>query len=812
MNDNFDKKQQKKAEKQEVGKNTAHVAAKGAATYFGGSVGGRAYDALSRTKAGQRLENTAGKVIAKTPGLGQINKRLNDTGAVDAADKAVDALNGQKPKKGLSPKKSSDNNQTNKESNVPNALKNHNRSSYMHRHNQSQTNQNSDDETEDNNQLDDNYGEDTGVKENNIYNVFHISMRQKIIIVSSIVIFLFIGIVIVALISSIFGGSLVPMTAPIYGLNSNKEANSTYYYDETQPEKLKEEIDFNNAIIGSKDGTIPGIIDEYYTKYGVILDKYTLEGTLLYVYAIPRDTKTSEEEIQNNVSETESEIPFDFAKASKYIDTVASMMIEGSDNYYYSNVEKNGPFYYKLIDSDFLTDYYRDVLDYYNNKQELVDEIFNYIELLRYAIEGQNKSSSVIGDNTAVYLQTCDVPYQFKYINNMKIFDNPLVNEGTSYPLYLVFSDYIKGVVEGEIGGYIKEEYKEALKAMMVVSSTYIIGDSRSGFDLRTGEMYFPTGNCRQVSCDPNNGCSYVYLGKKYGTAYSGYQRFSSGNHPPLNASEVSLLNSLLGEVFGEIMVKKGVTSNTFSGSKDTSAVSYYSDLALCGSSRCMGQHEALSDALNGMNYKDILAKYYDSSTFDIINIKEGLYVEGANYENASYNGNVVFYDQNDYKSVQFCGRSGSTISSSGCGVTASAIVASTLLANGKYDPIYMMNLAYSFHECGPAISGTNAGFFRKFASQLNLGYQEVSKSQASQVVEALKTGKSMVIAHMGQGHFTNGGHYIVLSAVNQQGQVYVHDPNNRQNKINRGTGNGWYDLNMIASELRGSFHIITKR
>ena len=110
------------------------------------------------------------------------------------------------------------------------------------------------------------------------------------------------------------------------------------------------------------------------------------------------------------------------------------------------------------------------------------------------------------------------------------------------------------------------------------------------------------------------------------------------------------------------------------------------------------------------------------------------------------------------------------------------------------------MNLAYSFHECGPAISGTNPGFFRKFASQLNLGYQEVSKSQASQVVEALKTGKSMVIAHMGQGHFTNGGHYIVLSAVNQQGQVYVHDPNNRQNKNNRRTGNGWYDLNMIAS------------
>ena len=40
-----------------------------------------------------------------------------------------------------------------------------------------------------------------------------------------------------------------------------------------------------------------------------------------------------------------------------------------------------------------------------------------------------------------------------------------------------------------------------------------------------------------------------------------------------------------------------------------------------------------------------------------------------------------------------------------------------------------------------------------------------------------------MVIAHMGKGHFTNGGHYIVLSAINQEGKVYVHDPNNRGNK-----------------------------
>lgn len=820
MNDNFEKKQQEEKEKQEAGKNTAHVAAKGAATYFGGAVGGRAYDALSRTKAGQRLENTAGKAISKTPGLGQINKKLNDTGAVDAADKAVDVVNGKKPKKGLSPKKNSSNKKTNKESaNTPNALQNRQQASFMQglqRHKKKKEN-NTDDSSSGDNQQESEENEDQSeqINENKSYNsIFHLSLKQKIIIISILVAVCLVCILLFILIGAIFS-LFVPMTVPISSLNSNKIDNSVTYYDETQPEKLQEEINFNNALVGSKDGTIPGIIDEYHEKYGVNLDKYTIEGVLLYVYAIPRsltNTDFNNEELINQLSENNSQIPFDFAKALQYLDTVASMMLEGDENYYYTNVEKNGPFYNKLIDSDFLTEYYADVLSQYETRQQLVDEIYIYIDLLRYSVEGNNNSSAVISDTTVIYLQTCDIiPYRFKFINDIKVYDNPLVNEGSEYPLYLSFTDYLKGLMMTEVGGYIHEEYKEGLKAMMVAASTFMIEDINAGFDLKSGEMYFPNGNCKQVSCDPNYGCSYVKRGR-YGTSYSGYKRFSTGNHPPLTESQHEFLNGLLGEVFGEIMVKKGVTESTFSGSKDALSLHYYSNLSLCESSSCMGQVEAMADAKSGKSYKEILAKYYDSSKYDLINIKEGLYIQGAEFENGSYDGNVIFYDQGDYKNVTFCGRSNASIATSGCGVTASAIVASTLLGNRQYDPVYMMNLAYSYHECGAGISGTNAGFFQKFANKFNLEYQNASKSQGNLVVEALKTGKSMVIAHMGKGHFTNGGHYIVLSAINQEGKVYVHDPNNRGNKNKRGTGNGWYDLNMIASELKGSFHIITKR
>lgn len=815
MNDNFDKKQQEKTEKQEAGKNTAHVAAKGAATYFGGAVGGRAYDALSRTKAGQRLENTAGKAISKTPGLGQINKKLNDTGAVDAADKAVDTLNGKNPKKGLGLKKSSGNNKTNKES-TPNALKNRQQVSSMQRLQRQknwQENKKEDSNNDnENSEETDNYDENKEIASKRSFGIITLTPMQKLILIGVLI-----GVVmLIVLFVMLFGASgnigFDPYIAPISSLNSNKEDKKTYYYDETQPEKLQEEINFNNALVGNADGSITGIIDEYYENYGVNLNKYVIEGTLFYVYTLQEEAKLDNMSEEELLKYDANNAMYDFGKALKYLPVVASMMLEESDGSYYTDTARGGAFYNKLIGSSFLTEYYGNVLDKYDSKQQLVEEIYDYADLLRYFSEEQTTSSGVISDTTAVYLQTCDVPYKFKFINDMKIYDNPLVNQGTEYPLYLVFSDYVKGVMMTEVGGYIKEEYKEGLKAMMVASSTFIIGDSRAGFDLKSGEMYFPSGNCRQVSCDPTYGCSYVKLGKKFGTSYSGYKRYSSGNHPPLNETQQNLLNSLLEEVFGEVMVNKGVTENSFSGSKDMGYVSYYSNLSLCKSNRCMGQVEAMNDAKRGMTYKEILAKYYDSSKYDLINIKEGLYIQGSEFENGSYDGNVVFYDQGDYKNVTFCGRSGASISSSGCGVTASAIVASTLLGNKQYNPVYMMNLAYSYHDCGAGISGTNAGFFQKFAKKFNLGYQSASKSQGNLVVEALKTGRSMVIAHMGKGHFTNGGHYIVLSAINQEGKVYVHDPNNRGNKKNRGTGNGWYDLNMIASELKGSFHIITKR
>ena len=95
------------------------------------------------------------------------------------------------------------------------------------------------------------------------------------------------------------------------------------------------------------------------------------------------------------------------------------------------------------------------------------------------------------------------------------------------------------------------------------------------------------------------------------------------------------------------------------------------------------------------------------------------------------------------------------------------------------------------------------------FLQGINFGYQKTNSG--TEVINALKTGNSLVIAHMGKGYFTNNGHYIVLSETRDDGKVYVHDPNNKMNKSDRNTGNGWYDINDIVDQLKASFHIMTK-
>ena len=612
--------------------------------------------------------------------------------------------------------------------------------------------------------------------------------------------------------------------------NNSSDANSYYIYN-ADKEMLEKEKAFNEAIVGSKDGSVTGIIQRYKDEYGVTLDKNLLIATVTYRFTgknneitdiTEEDLENIDEKIDNLESSNENNSSnkinvIDYKTAQDNLETVAQLMLIQDGDTYKTDFSVGGAFYNKLIESEFLKSYYKDFLvdTNYDARKDLVDKIYDYADGAR-EIFGDDElddtpiSGGVIGDTSIVHIQTCDVPYTFQTINGLKVYNNRPWNEGTSYPDYLSLTDYIKGVLKMEVGGHIKSQYIEGLKAHAIISLSYLINDTESGFDLKSGEMYFPAGNCRQVTCSPTNGCSYdhksVFTNGKYHTAFADPNMSGDGiqHKSPLTAEENSILEQVLNDVFGKVMVKKGVTSASFSGSKDTIHTSFYDSTSTsgCTSGKCLGQQEAMKDAESGMTYDKILHKYYSDIDFDIININEGIYTENAEFADAKFNGKIIYYSQTDYKN-KFCGISNETIATSGCGVTAAAIIASSFTGNKKYDPVYMMDWAYKDKYCGKGIYGTLSTFFEEVAKKMGYSYDIAEKKDTNKVVDALKSGKSLVVAHVGPGHFTDGSHFIVLSAINSQGKVYVNDPYN-----NKSTG--YWNINTIANELDGYFHIIS--
>jgi hypothetical protein len=91
------------------------------------------------------------------------------------------------------------------------------------------------------------------------------------------------------------------------------------------------------------------------------------------------------------------------------------------------------------------------------------------------------------------------------------------------------------------------------------------------------------------------------------------------------------------------------------------------------------------------------------------------------------------------------------------------------------------------------------------------LGGSKYDKSLLNLVLKHLSQGH-LVIVRIGPGHFTGGGHYMVLGGVDPETKkVYVYDPNNGSNSKWRKTGNGWYSFNDIIVKEAYNFYIIWK-
>ena len=127
------------------------------------------------------------------------------------------------------------------------------------------------------------------------------------------------------------------------------------------------------------------------------------------------------------------------------------------------------------------------------------------------------------------------------------------------------------------------------------------------------------------------------------------------------------------------------------------------------------------------------------------------------------------------------CGNKNQTIANSGCGPTSMADIMATWI-NSKITPVEMCRYAVE-HGFRTKSSGTAWGFFKSIAKTYGFTGFVQTKSMAA-AREALKNG-ALVVASMGPGYWTKGGHYICLWKCDDT-YMYANDPASSKRKRQR--------------------------
>ena len=136
----------------------------------------------------------------------------------------------------------------------------------------------------------------------------------------------------------------------------------------------------------------------------------------------------------------------------------------------------------------------------------------------------------------------------------------------------------------------------------------------------------------------------------------------------------------------------------------------------------------------------------------------------------------VVYYNQMDER---YANKPYGTddVGHYGCGPASMAIVISSLTSD-RIDPAQMAEWSYK-HGYWCSGSGSYRSLIPDSAKAWGLEVEGCGKRGAQRIADALSAGK-LVVAIMNKGHFTNGGHFIVLRGVTSDGQIMVADPASR--------------------------------
>ena len=369
---------------------------------------------------------------------------------------------------------------------------------------------------------------------------------------------------------------------------------------------------------------------------------------------------------------------------------------------------------------------------------------------------------------------------------------NVTVN-GKTIPL----DKYIAGVIKQEMGG----NNIEALKAQAIAARSFLLGThiNASSCSVTNGQSYqaYTDASDNDIYTKAAKETSNMVVSRKNKIAVTQYQSHPAGKWWTDDASGWHVKFQRFNDdkstewTWNAPVSKEEVQKTAGDGYKYGTDMDYNNDHHY-GMSQTIAMYLAKAD---NYSYDKIIKLFYNEP---IVKISDGVYDKDVKYVDGSV-GKVMVWYQIDYPNVSYgygCG----SIAQCACGPTSVGIIASTF-NNKAINPPTATKTVCSNGGCSSG--GT---YFDPLAKTLNKNFNIKTKfeSNKQKVINALGTGDVMVIALMGSGYFTRGGHYIVLTGVNSKGQVSVADPASKKNteKIK------WFSFNLIESQRKAAYLI----
>lgn len=147
------------------------------------------------------------------------------------------------------------------------------------------------------------------------------------------------------------------------------------------------------------------------------------------------------------------------------------------------------------------------------------------------------------------------------------------------------------------------------------------------------------------------------------------------------------------------------------------------------------------------------------------------------------------YYNQNNYKNVPYPSPSlpKATVKSGGCGVVCSSMIVENLTSH-KMSPITMAK--YAISKGARVNGGTDMNVLAKSICA-DYGLSFTITNDENKLINHLKSG-GMAIANVGGnrsgyiGVFSDGGHYITVVEINNNGKVIILDPGYYVGKYNK--------------------------